>query len=458
MNDSPSVSLRILSLEDSDTDEELILRELKRGGVNFVSRRVQTRDEFLRETLEFQPDIILADYKLPTFDGGQALALAKQSCPEVPVLIISGAVGEETAVELLKAGATDFVLKDRMTRLVPAVRRALREVAERQARRTAEENLRALNEVLEQRVADRTHELRRKNLLMEEDLTMAKELQLALLPHRFPTLPRGVQQAASAVKFASIFHPASSVSGDFFNVVRVSETAVGVFICDVMGHGVRAALVTAMMRALEEQLGELAADPGALLTAINHSLCGILRQSGITLFTTACYIVADIGKSRLTVANAAHPSPLLLRHHSADILPLTPDDTAGPALGLFEDEVYRTSTFPVAAEDLVLLFTDGLFEVENTLAESFGENRLRKTFAQHAGQPPAQLVQDVLTEIEQFAAGHVFPDDVCLVSMEIARLQSPLAGSAEAVGVGVADSALTRPAREIASPPLQPCG
>ena len=147
MNDSPSVSLRILSLEDSDTDEELILRELKRGGVNFVSRRVQTRDEFLRETLEFQPDLILADYKLPTFDGGEALALAKERCPEVPVLIISGAVGEETAVELLKAGATDFVLKDRLTRLVPAVRRALREVADRQARHTAEENLRTLNEV-----------------------------------------------------------------------------------------------------------------------------------------------------------------------------------------------------------------------------------------------------------------------------------------------------------------------
>jgi sigma-B regulation protein RsbU (phosphoserine phosphatase) len=435
MSDTASVSLRILSLEDSDTDEELILRELKRGEIDFVSRRVETREDFLRETEEFKPELILADYKLPLFNGAEALALARERCPDVPVIMISGAVGEDTAVELLKNGATDFVLKDRLTRLVPAVRRALREVAERLALRIAEEKLRALNEALEQRVTDRTRELRQKNLRMEEDLSMAKELQLALLPHRFPTLPRGVQQAASAVKFSSIFHPASSVSGDFFNVVRVSETAVGVFICDVMGHGVRAALVTAMMRALEEQLGELASDPGALLTAINHSLCGILRQSGITLFTTACYIVADIGKSRISVANAAHPSPLLMRHHPREIVQLTPESTAGSALGLFEDEVFRTYSFPVAAADLVLLFTDGLFEVENALSECFGEYRLRNAFEQRAGLPPAQLVHEVLAEIEQFAAGHVFLDDVCLVSMEIARLQTPVALPAEGAGV-----------------------
>ena len=424
---APLVGLRVLSLEDSDTDEELILRELKRGGIDFISLRVQTRDDFMRQIVDFRPDLILADYKLPTFDGAEALALARQHLPEVPVIIISGAVGEETAVELLKNGATDFVLKDRLTRLVPAIRRALHEVAEHQALRQAEAELRELNEVLEQRVADRTRELRDKNLRMEEDLTMAKELQLALLPHRFPTLPHDVMQGASAVKFSSIFHPASSVSGDFFNVVRVSDSAVGVFICDVMGHGVRAALVTAMMRALEEQLGELAADPGALLTAINQSLCGILRQSGITLFTTASYIVADIAKSRITVANAAHPSPLLIRNQPREVIQLTPAHTAGPALGLFEDEVYTTYGFPVAADDLILLFTDGLFEVENPLNESYGEGRLRDAFAQRAGQPPAQLVNSVIEEIELFAADHVFPDDVCLVSMEIAYLQRSIA-------------------------------
>lgn len=253
MSNRENTALRILLLEDSDLDAELILCELKHGGIESCSTRVQTRHDFEREIVEFQPDLILADYKLPTFDGGQALAMARERCPRVPVIIISGAVGEETAVALLKNGATDFVLKDRLGgRLVPAVHRALREVAERKARRQAEADLCALNQQLEQRVAERTHELWEKNLLMEEDLKMARELQMTFLPEHFPTLPSGATEAASAIKYCSIFHPTSSMSGDFYNVVSVSDTAVGVFICDVMGHGVRAALVSAMMRALEE--------------------------------------------------------------------------------------------------------------------------------------------------------------------------------------------------------------
>ena len=415
-------SLRILSLEDSELDAELILRELRLGGIEFMSRRVQTRGDFEREIAGFQPDLILSDYRLPGFDGAQALAIAMERCPNVPCIIISGAVGEETAVELLKNGATDFVLKDRLARLVPAVHRALREVAEHDARVQAEADLRALNDELEQRVAARTRELCDKNAVMEEDLKMARELQMALLPNGYPTLPRGVTQAASAVKFFTIYQPTSSVSGDFFNFVRVSDTAVGVLICDVMGHGVRAALVTAMMRALEEQLGETAGDPGALLTEINRALRGILRQSGTTLFTTACYLVADVATSRISFANAGHPSPLLVRGTPREVMPIATPQTTGPALGLFDDREYQTYECPVAADDLILLFTDGLFEVENASDEAFSERRLRESVRQRAGMPPAQLVNDVFNEIERFAKGRDFTDDVCLVGMEIAHL------------------------------------
>ena len=428
MKTNETTVLRILSLEDSELDAELILRELKQGGLDFVSTRVQNGDDFARALAEFQPGLILADYKLPTFNGAQALAMARERCPNVPVIIISGAVGEETAVELLKNGATDFVLKDRIHgRLVPAVERALREVAERDARRQAEADLRTLNEQLEQRVTDRTRELWAKNAIMEEDLDMARELQMAFLPHHFPTLPRGAEQAASAVKFCSIFHPTSSVSGDFFNVVRVSDTAVGVFICDVMGHGVRAALVTAMMRALEEQLGELAGNPGALLTEMNRALRGILRQLGTTLFTTACYIIVDVANGRLTFANAGHPSPLLLHGTPRGVESITARRVPGPALGLIDDVEYLTHELPIAAGDRILAFTDGLFEVENANAEPFSIARLRESIRSRAGLPLADLLQDVFDEVEHFAEGQEFSDDVCLIGMEISRLAASAA-------------------------------
>jgi len=371
--------------------------------------------------------LILADYKLPNFNGAKALALVKERCPDIPVIVISGAVGEETAVELLKNGATDFVLKDRLGRLVPAVQRALREVAERDARRQAEADLRALNEQLERRVADRTRELWEKNSIMEEDLDMARELQVAFLPHQFPTLPRGAEPSSSAVKFCSIFHPTSSVSGDFYNVVRVSDNAVGVFICDVMGHGVRAALVTAMMRTLEEQLGELAGDPGALLTEMNRSLRGILRQLGTTLFTTACYVIVDVASGQLRFSNAAHPSPLLVHAGAGGVESITPSRGAGPALGLFEESKYLTHECSLAAGDLILAFTDGLFEVENGMAEAFSMDRLREAIRSRASLPLAQLMQDVFSEVEHFAQGQEFSDDVCLIGMEIAHLQTSAA-------------------------------
>ena len=150
MRTPEKTDLRILLLEDSDLDAELLIRELKKREIFFVSHRVQTRAEFARGVAEFQPELILADYKLPGFDGGQALSIARQCCPDVPVIIVSGAVGEETAVELLKDGATDFVLKDRLSgRLVPAIHRAMREVAERDSRRQAEAALRELNAQLE---------------------------------------------------------------------------------------------------------------------------------------------------------------------------------------------------------------------------------------------------------------------------------------------------------------------
>ncbi len=417
--------LRILSLEDSALDAELIEQELNAGGVSFLSLRVQRRSEFQRGLELFWPDLILADFRLPEFDGSEALEMAKRQCPNVPFIIISGAIGEEMAVELLKNGATDFVLKDRLGRLVPAVRRALREVAERRARQKAEAELRALNEQLEERVAERTLEIRAKNTLMEEDLNMARELQMAFLPQVFPTLPGSAAQSSSAVRFFSLYRPTNRVSGDFFNVVRLSDTTVGVFICDVMGHGVRAALVTAMMRTLEDQLSDAATNPGALLTEINQALCVMLRQSGTTVFTTACYLIADVANGRILYANAGHPSPLLVHHHGGEVEAITAQGETGPALGLFQNVQYHTHERDVAAEDLILLFTDGLFDVENSCDKPFSEARLRDTVRQHAGASADRVIFDTFAEIKDYANGRDFGDDICLIGMEIARVGDP---------------------------------
>ena len=184
-------------------------------------------------------------------------------------------------------------------------------------RQRAQAELLALNAQLEKRVEERTRELREKNQQMEEELQMARELQVALLPRQFPTIPVGAPPHESALSFLSLYFPTGDVSGDFFSVFPVGEKAAGVLICDVMGHGVRSALITGIIRGLVEEHAKLAADPGVLLTRINRALTVILEQAGTTMFATCFYVVADVERAELRFANAGHPSALHVRRNGA---------------------------------------------------------------------------------------------------------------------------------------------
>src|SRR5437879_8833885 len=133
--------LRILVAEDSETDAELVQRELKRGGLDFQSRRVQTESDFRRELHECQPHLVIADVSMPQFSGPKALAIARESRADIPFIFISGTIGENVAVDMMKAGANDYVMKNNLARLVPALKRELREAEVRRARRFAEERL-----------------------------------------------------------------------------------------------------------------------------------------------------------------------------------------------------------------------------------------------------------------------------------------------------------------------------
>jgi len=128
------------------------------------------------------------------------------------------------------------------------------------------------------------------------------------------------------VRFCHRYLPTGAVGGDFFNVRALSDDKAGVFICDVMGHGVRSALVTAIMRALVEELAPLADKPGQLLDQINRDLRAILRQSGTPMFTTAFYLVADLDRQLITYANAGHPRPLLI-HRTRGHVEILSNDT-----------------------------------------------------------------------------------------------------------------------------------
>jgi PAS domain S-box-containing protein len=265
-------------------------------------------------------------------------------------------------------------------------------------------------------------ELRRKNDILEDDLKMARDIQQAILPQQYPAFPPGVSEEASLLHFCHRYHPSGQVGGDFFNVLALSETQAGLFICDVMGHGVRSALVTAMVRGLVEELRPIALNPGQLLTRINSDLRAILQQTGTPLFTTAFYLVADLARRQIFFANAGHPKPFLIHRLAGTVEILKGADAkARPALGLFADSTYPTTSCPLSAGDLVMLFTDGLYEVEGAGLEQFSQDLLLQAVRKHAALHGSELFAAMLGEIQQFSANHEFSDDVCLVGMEVSE-------------------------------------
>ena len=134
-------AVNIIILEDNASDEELILRELRKSGLDFHAEIASDKQTLVEVIKEFVPDLMLADYSLPGFTGISAMLLIRERFGDIPVIIVSGAIGEELAIETLKAGATDYVLKDRLGRLGPVVQRALQESEELAKRKRAEEAL-----------------------------------------------------------------------------------------------------------------------------------------------------------------------------------------------------------------------------------------------------------------------------------------------------------------------------
>ncbi|MGO8676664.1 MAG: sensor histidine kinase [Limisphaerales bacterium] len=167
--------LRVLVIEDMAADVELIRHELRRAGLRCRSEWVRNKEQLLNELTQNPPDIILSDHGVPGFDGFTALDMARRACPEIPFIIVTGAHGDEVAVETLKHGADDYVLKNRLHLLAPAIERALREAAERGRRRRAEEALRQSQEEL-RLMAEAEQKLRQAATRTEGDYRELQEL------------------------------------------------------------------------------------------------------------------------------------------------------------------------------------------------------------------------------------------------------------------------------------------
>jgi sigma-B regulation protein RsbU (phosphoserine phosphatase) len=268
--------------------------------------------------------------------------------------------------------------------------------------------------------------LRQNHADMEAELRMARQVQESFLNRPYPVFPAGVPAERSSLRFSHRYLPTTTLGGDFFDILRISDTRCGVLVCDVMGHGVRAGLVTALIRGVVGEMGARATSPAEVLAEINRSLAPILEQTGQPVFATAFFGVIDTEARTITYANAGHPAPLI--RHADDPAPerLAPADPE-PATGLVPDFAYSRLQSPFRPGDLFLGYTDGLIEAIDAAGTQFGEDGLQQLLSLTHPLGGSEVSDRLLSTVNAFSGREAFEDDVCIVTIEAAAESRPTA-------------------------------
>lgn len=255
-----------------------------------------------------------------------------------------------------------------------------------------------------------------KNKLLEKEIHLAREVQQALQNVYVPD--RVWQHSSGSTRKASFHHvylPSAGVAGDCFEVFPVGQSGVGMLICDVMGHGVRAALIASMMRGLMAQLANLADTPALFLSSLNRQMFRIFSQANITMFATACYVYLDLDRRRLTLASAGHPAPIVLPTDAKAFQPPLPRT---PALGLLENAMFRESEIKLESGMKLMLFTDGLTEAQDATGDEIGSARIMDFLHERKPQSIREMLDISLAGVHQFTGSAQQDDDVCLLGVE----------------------------------------
>jgi serine phosphatase RsbU (regulator of sigma subunit) len=233
----------------------------------------------------------------------------------------------------------------------------------------------------------------RRLVAVDSELATARAIQHATLPQNHPELP--------GVDVAAIYMPASDVAGDFYDFLEV-ENGTGIFIADVSGHGVPAALVASMLKIALATQSENAASPARILANLNALFCGRLERQ----FITAAYVYLDPIAGVITAASAGHPPPILRHGGTCDEI-IAP----GVVLGRFRDARYEEVSRPFVAGDALVFYTDGVTETANRTTEQWGDERLRATIAANDTDSSTELAMNIVAEVRRWRGADGPPED-----------------------------------------------
>ncbi len=362
-----SEPLRALIIEDSVLDAKVLGGLLQAGGYEVTSERVETAENFVAALNAAEWDIILADYNLPEFDGPEGLRLLQESGQDIPFIVISGGIGEDLAVQIMKSGAHDYLMKGNLKRLVPVVEREVREARERTKHRKAEAALHSAN----------------------EQMHIAREIQQRLFPKEAPKL--------KGYDLAGLTESAEETAGDYYDFIPMPNNCIGLVVGDVTGHGIGPALLMAETRAYLRILAGENTDVGKILTRANRVLN---EDIGSERFVTLLFVMLNPEANTIRYSSAGHPPGLWLDRKGKPKRELT---RTGIPLGLRPDTEYGASEeIMLKKGDLLALMSDGVEESISAEGKLFGKERIMKVLVGNQSVRASKIV----TQLHQAGRAH----------------------------------------------------
>ena len=346
-------------------------------GEGYEPEFVSSTDGVLERLRERPFDLLLMDlnYSRDTTSGREGLELipkVRALDGSLPIVVMTGWGNVDTAVEAMRSGARSFVQK-------PWEDVTLLEILQRE---------------IEEARATKHSDAKQKR-----ELEDARLIQRGLLPTTTPQL--------AGLRLASSWQPANGVGGDCFDMLTFGTGAMGVYIADVAGKGVPAALLMSNLQAAVRAFAQDGASPASVTASVNRLLC---RNMVSGRFITFCYARIDTEARRLTFANAGHNPPMLVRS-SGRVDTLAP---GGTVLGVFPDSAYSQGDFPIAPGDRLVLYTDGITEGRNTAGDEYGEERLAESALRHRRLSADEMLAAMLQDVTNFNNG-AYEDDATMI-------------------------------------------
>lgn len=281
---------------------------------------------------------------------------------------------------------------------------------------TMSDRIREQHESLQGLIAERTRDVevlrealhnRDQLAALRQELDFARELQLSSLPQVFPPFPDRTEFQIHASMV-----PAKEVGGDFYDFFLIDRHHLGFVIGDASGKGVPAAMFIAITRSLIKAVAPLSSSPGECLAFVNTMLAADNPQ---TLFATCFYAVLDVRTGEVAFCNAGHPPPLILRRDSGAVDAIR--DVSGVALGVLEDLDYDTGSFLLSPGDMVVLYTDGVTEAQDTAEALYEEHRLIRHLGTLGGLEPSEIIAKVEAEVAVFVGDAPQFDDITMLTL-----------------------------------------